>query len=176
MKNCFNLKCGEEEITLLKRDVKFSNGYGIVRALVGIYDEEDNFGLAKCLAVVDSNFKEAIPFMEEKDVLEILILNKGNILIKLLNDDEEIHFTFRAADIKFFAQLNCLNFFKVDNNIVQLEQIFDNWAKFALYDVNEKKLISDFYNVIGSFIYNSRLEQEVALANYYILDEHWHGY
>ncbi len=173
MNNSFKIICGEEEITLLKKDVEFINGYGIVHALFGSYDDDDNFQLTRCIGIVDQNYEEVIPLIIEQNLLDILILAKGNILLKVQTENSEdiLHFTFKGSQAKFCAELNCVAFFQVDNNLVQLQNNEEAWARYALYDVNNKKLLSDYYSVIGSFIYNSEFKEEIALANSYILNE-----
>ncbi len=172
MKNCFTLQVEDETLVLKKDDVAFFNGYGVFSAELGSYEDGEHITYLPVLGVVNQEYDLVLPLIPTESVLKINIFKEGNILLSLMDKNQEIrvlHATFDNATSTVLV-LDASDYYPFNDDYVQLEKRFGNWQYYALYDVVQKKRVSEYFNVISNFGYNSMLGQEAALANYYITD------
>ena len=83
MKKTFTLNCGEFTFMLRKEDVKFYNGYGIVKPRI-----DSTSGL---IGVVDKEYKIVLPLTSEEFVSKLFIAPKGNFILKAYISEQNIY-------------------------------------------------------------------------------------
>lgn len=159
MKKSFNINCGEFTFTLRKEDVKFYNGYGIVKPML---DEESTL-----IGVVDKDYKIVLPLTSHEFVSKLFIARMGNFIIRAyiseLNLYQVFHMDINGNEINLGAN----SFINLDDEVIQLD--YGNY--YVLYDTQMGEFLTPFYHYIGSFIYLEKYGCKVAEASFYIEDE-----
>ena len=173
--NCFKIKCGDELIMVPTEGAKFVHGYGILKIdVLSVLPDREEY--VPAVVVVDDKFRQVLPVLDANKVEKIYVFPHNNVVVKCIIDDETsiMQYKFNNGKIEQAALINANDFgaIKELNNLGQLEIGMDGWAKYALYDVDNMEIISDYYNVIGTFTNHPLFDELVALASFYVTDEY----
>lgn len=160
MNKAFTLNCGEFTFILRKEDVKFYNGYGIVKPKL-----DSTSGL---IGVVDKDYKIVLPLTSEEFVSKLFIAPKGNFILRAyvseLNQYQVFHIDIDGNEINLGAN----DFIVLDDEVIQLN--YDNYS--VLYDDTQiGDFLTPFYHCIGLFTFDEKYECKVAKASFYNEDE-----
>ena len=158
-KSSFTLSCGEFTFILPKEEVKFYNGYGIVKPIL---NNENTL-----IGVVDKDYKIVLPLTSREYAPKLYIASNGNFIFLGYNSEIEDYQVFHI-DTKGNELNLCANeFLPVNNEVMQL--YYDDYS--AIYDTQSGAFLTPFYNYIGPFVYSKKYDCKVARAAFYIVDE-----
>lgn len=156
-KQTFTLTCGEFSFLLRKKDVKFYNGYGIVKASI---DEENNL-----IGVVDKDYKIVLPLTPERVVGKLFIALNGNFIF-LGNTSDYGPRVFHVSVSGYEIDLRAFYFLSLDDEVIQL--YYRDYS--VLYDTQSREFLTPFYHYIGPFIYSDKYGCKVARASFQVED------
>lgn len=157
-KKVFELTCGEFSFLLRKKDVKFYNGYGVVKAAI---DKESNL-----IGVVDKNFKEVLPLTSEEFAPRLFIASNGNFIFAGYISELDCYKVFHVSHSGYEVNLGAFDFLPLDDEIMQL--YYDEYS--VLYDSQTGEFLTPFYHYIGPFIYSDKYGCKVARASFQVED------
>lgn len=159
MKKTFTLNCGEFTFMLRKEDVKFYNGYGIVKPRI-----DSTSGL---IGVVDKEYKIVLPLTSEEFVSKLFIAPKGNFILKAYISEQNIYQVFHMGTNSYEINLGANDFITIDDEVIQLN--YDNYS--VLYDTQTSDFLTPFYHYISLFSFDEKYGCKVAKAYFYNEDE-----
>lgn len=159
MNKAFTLNCGEFTFILRKEDVKFYNGYGIVKPKL-----DSTSGL---IGVVDKDYKIVLPLTSEEFVSKLFIAPKGNFIFGAYISEQNIYQVFHIDIDGNEINLGANDFIVLDDEVIQLN--YDNYS--VLYDTQIGDFLTPFYHCIGSFTFDEKYGCKVAKASFYNEDE-----
>lgn len=157
-KQTFELTCEEFTFLLRKKDVKFYNGYGVVKVEI---DAE-----SKLIGVVDKDYKIALPLTSERVVGKLFIALNGNFIFTG-NTSDYGPIVFHVSESGYEADLGAFDFLPLDNEVIQL--YYRDYS--TLYDTQSGEFLTPFYHYIGPFVYSEKYGCKVARASFYVEDE-----
>lgn len=159
MKKIFTLNCGEFTFMLRKEDVKFYNGYGIVKPRI-----DSTSGL---IGVVDKDYKMVLPLTSEEFVSKLFIAPNGNFIFGAYISEQNIYQVFHIDIDGNEINLGANDFITIDDEVIQLN--YDNYM--VLYDTQIGDFLTPFYHHISPFNFDEEYGCKVAEATFFIEDE-----
>ena len=157
-KKIFTLSCEEFTFLLRKKDVKFFNGYGVVKVEI---DRE-----SRLIGVVDKDYKIVLPLTPERVVGKLFIAPNGNFIFTGNTSDYGPR-VFHVSESGYEADLGAFDFWPLDEEVIQL--YYEDYS--TLYDTQSKEFLTPFYHYIGPFVYSEKYGCKVARASFYVEDE-----
>ena len=167
MKDCFSVKFLGYEIIIPKKDVKFSGDFGLVTVsfdVEGVYQ-------GQLIGIVDHDFNEIISLFPREQLVTMQLFSH-DILFLIDKGVTRRHYRmyqlYKENENIIWKPLPFLNFQYVNDNICKVWLIQNGDIALALYDVINKKIISNLFSYIGDFYYHEGFNQVVAEAGYHI--------
>ncbi len=157
-KKVFELTCEEFTFLLRKEDVKFYNGYGVVKVE---FDAE-----SKLIGVVDKDYKIELPLTPEKFVGKLFIAPNGNFIF-VGNTRDYGPIVFHVSVSGYEVDLGAFDFLPLDDEVIQL--YYRDYS--TLYDSQSGEFLTPFYHYVGPFVYSEKYGCKVARASFYVEDE-----
>ena len=170
MKQCFSIYFNGMEILLPKKDIQFIGDLGLVKVCYnGLIDEY--FYCDYLVGVVDRNFDEVVPLFPVSRLGRMEIFDGGVLLCINIGITEDLYQVYQIEKVNekiVWNFLTFLYFVPVSNNVFKVQMDVDGNIEEALYDASKKRLISNCFHFIDSFIYDEKLKEKVAEASYYL--------
>ncbi len=157
-KKTFELICEEFTFLIRKKDVKFFNGYGVVKVEI---DREN-----KLIGVVDKDYKIVLPLTPERVVGKLFIAPNGNFIFTGNTSDYGPR-VFHVSETGYEVDLGAFDFLQLDDEVIQL--YYRDYS--TLYDTQSGEFLTPFYHYIGPFVYSEKYGYNVARASFYVEDE-----
>lgn len=159
MNEAFTLNCGEFTFMLRKEDVKFYNGYGIVKPRI-----DSTSGL---IGVVDKDYKIVLPLTSEEFVSKLFIAPNGNFIFGAYISELNIYQVFHIGVNSYEINLGANDFITIDDEVIQLS--YDNYS--VLYDTQTSDFLTPFYHCIEPFTFDEKYGCKVAQVTFYNEDQ-----
>jgi len=173
MNNCFKTIFEGYELLLPKNSVIFKNGAGIVNAYFKM--EYDNLIIDEPLiGIVDENYNFIIDMFPKRFIRNINLFPNDIIIqyTEKLTDNDVYVFLIPKDDLKTRYNLLANDYQVVDENLLILKSIDDEIPICTLFDINNKQLLTPYYNYIGEFKTVKGYDENVAIAYFYIRNEY----
>ncbi len=174
MKNCFSVYYNNTEIVLSKSDVKFRDGYGIIKPIYYFFTVNDSIYMP-LIGIVDYNYQLVDNLYSQEDVSSLDLFSEGNFLYKIsFNDSDMVDGVFQGrikdGSFKGYYDLGAIDYKVINDTTVKLTSLVEGFKMYSLYNVSEMR-VSDYYNYIGDFKYSDNYYKEVADAAYLVIDQ-----
>ncbi len=155
------------EILLPKKDVKFKDGYGLVKAY-WTTPGEDNVTEVELVGIVNENYEVIMALYPSVLMPKLEILPNGNFVYLLNVDFPNEGYKVYQTDVNLQGQAFDLqndDFEVIGGSVIKLRMNVDGIFMEALYDTGKKEFLTAYYNRIGEYTYNKELDTEVSLVN-----------
>lgn len=178
MKQCFSTYFNGYEIVLSKKDVIFNHGYGIVKALY-VEDTEMYYIEESLVGIVDENFNFVVDLFPEYLAPKIEIFPNGVIVKHKESEDIETQdykvYFVPKTDFSIRYDLVAVDFQVVDENLIILKSLVNDYLLMALYNVTREELLTPYYTFIGEFKQDDMHKEMVAQAYIELGNDDYHN-
>lgn len=171
MKNCFSMNFLGHEIILSKNNIQFIEDFGLVQAFFDVNEDYKGY----LVGVVDHNFQEVVPLFPVTQLGKIEVFNYSILLSVdkgITQERYQMYQIEKRGENIVWIPLPFLDFVSINGDLAKIQIEQDGVIGEVLYNVSDKRIVSDFFHFIDVFNYNKYFDLVVAEAGYYLfLDE-----